>query len=769
MSKPKLVSDFDAQKTLVAVYTGGPVEWRNGLLFTGLNGDINVTKEGSLLHKLEAEEDPALVFTTFFHEDVLTLIVAHKSSLIRQYVMQQEDDWKPEVVKTFRSIHTCPISIMKIHLLEGSKLLATGGADGTVKIWDLEHKYYTHNFRAGSGVCSVIEYHPTKFLVFGGFMMGQLFCWDMKTSRELYKFDGHFNGVTGLKILTDKDELISVGRDKVIIIWDLKNGEKLRTIPASGAVEGLHASKKEMEVVLAVEDKLIHWDLSVPKQLKILNLGSVITKLQTDGDVIHCATVDHNLVSVSGDKLKALNTVVGNNDEVLCLTFCGKDNSHLLVGCNSHALRLYKVEDYSCQLISGHTDTVMCMSACASDKTLIATGGKDRTVKIWKLDDNGSFKCLVTGTGHSDPVQGVTFLNTTNNRVITVSKDTTVKSWNIDYEKEQMSSFRTEIGHEKEINCCCVSPGDEMLATGSQDKLCKLWDKDLNLISALRGHKRGVWCAQFSPQDQLLATGSADAVIKIWNLGDYACVKQLEGQECSVLSLAWISGHQIVSSGSDGLIKVWWVTKQEALTTLDSHTDRVWSLATRVENGELEIASGSTSGELIFWKDVTETAKAKKQEAVDNLMLGQQKLANLIAGKLYTEALKTALRLSQPFTVLKLLKKLSYEEINDAVLDLTMVEVDQLLGYSVKWNSNSKHSEASQAVLHVILTNYVPDELMKLSGCRGWVEGLLPYTEKHFDRLSRLQMKCTFLVFMQANMKATGMQVEIKPEVVAEE
>ena len=31
-------------------------------------------------------------------------------------------------------------------------------------------------------------------------MMGQLFCWDMKTSRELYKFDGHFNGVTGLKV-----------------------------------------------------------------------------------------------------------------------------------------------------------------------------------------------------------------------------------------------------------------------------------------------------------------------------------------------------------------------------------------------------------------------------------------------------------------------------------------------------------------------------------------------------------------------------------------
>ena len=48
-------------------------------------------------------------------------------------------------------------------------------------------------------------------------------------------------------------------------------------------------------------------------------------------------------MSVSGEKLKHLNTVVGNNDEILCLTFIGKDNSHLLVGCNSTALRLYKV------------------------------------------------------------------------------------------------------------------------------------------------------------------------------------------------------------------------------------------------------------------------------------------------------------------------------------------------------------------------------------------------------------------------------------------
>ena len=59
----------------------------------------------------------------------------------------------------------------------------------------------------------------------------------------------------------------------------------------------------------------------------------------------------------------------------------------------------------------------------------------------------------------------------------------------------------------------CVAPDDQLLATGSQDKTAKLWDRrDLSLVATLLGHKRGIWCAQFSPADRLLATGSADVV-----------------------------------------------------------------------------------------------------------------------------------------------------------------------------------------------------------------------------------------------------------------
>ena len=51
--------------------------------------------------------------------------------------------------------------------------------------------------------------------------------------------------------------------------------------------------------------------------------------------------------------------------------------------------------------------------------------------------------------------------------------------------------------------------------------------------------------------------------------------------------------------------------------------------------------------------DVTETEEVKKQEEASKLMLNQQKLSNLMATGQYSAALKLALRLSQPFTALK--------------------------------------------------------------------------------------------------------------------
>ena len=41
----------------------------------------------------------------------------------------------------------------------------------------------------------------------------------------------------------------------------------MKTVPVFGSVEGLHGLK-DLEVILAVQDKLVRWDLNVPKKLE---------------------------------------------------------------------------------------------------------------------------------------------------------------------------------------------------------------------------------------------------------------------------------------------------------------------------------------------------------------------------------------------------------------------------------------------------------------------------------------------------------------------
>jgi len=125
MSRGKISSDFEVSKSLGALYTGGDVEWVDKLIFTLANGAVNIVQDGSVLATVEEEEDPVLTFTTI-KKTRFTLITAHKSGLLRQW--EVDELAKPELVKTFRSIHTGPISLLKLHeLVSGGVILGTGG------------------------------------------------------------------------------------------------------------------------------------------------------------------------------------------------------------------------------------------------------------------------------------------------------------------------------------------------------------------------------------------------------------------------------------------------------------------------------------------------------------------------------------------------------------------------------------------------------------------------------------------------------------------
>jgi hypothetical protein len=106
-------------------------------------------------------------------------------------------------------------------------------------------------------------------------------------------------------------------------------------------------------------------------------------------------------------------------------------------------------------------------------------------------------------------------------------------------------------------------------------------------------------------------------------------------------------------SGSDGLVKIWNVRTNECVTTLDQHTEKVWSIASSEDGNWL--ASGGADSLICLWKDVTEKVVAEKQEARDRQILQEQELSNYLQQRDFVQAVGVAINLDQPFRVYTIL------------------------------------------------------------------------------------------------------------------
>lgn len=86
---------------------------------------------------------------------------------------------------------------------------------------------------------------------------------------------------------------------------------------------------------------------------------------------------------------------------------------------------------------------------------------------------------------------------------------------------------------------------------------------------------------------------------------------------------------QLLSSGADGLVKLWNVRSTECLNTFDGHEDKVWALTVGgVQEGL--VATGGGDARVQVWEDCTLQDKAEAAEEEEVTLLKQQRLSNAL-------------------------------------------------------------------------------------------------------------------------------------------
>lgn len=771
---------YEKVSEYTAFYTGGEIQWTTdgAYLLCQCNDVVQVIDINSTSSVLtigaesdDTEEDTIYTFSLSTNNE--TVVTAHKSGLIKLW-----DRSDGSQLKMWRCGHKGPVAKLVYDSLDQS--IASGGSDGTVRLWDLSHYTCTGSLKGAMGVFTVLKYHPnpSKELVLGAADDTKIRSWNSKTGKECVVYSGHFSKVSAIQFTSDNEHMVSSGRDRVLILWNLNEGRALRTVPVYEGLEGcviLPTTFKIPNFTKKLETEGIYVACAGEKgKIKVWNVEKSLLMYEQNNSLVSPAaeegglaitsllyndarnrlavvTADHNIIIHDLETFNCDKQIIGFTDEILDVIIVGSDESHILVATNSSDLKHYDTDTMNCQIIKGHTDIVLCLAKFPSKPDLFISAGKDNSIRMW-IQSHNEVKCIGVGTRHTASIGSICTSQISNSFFVSVSQDNCLKLWKSPNDLtdigQTLKSTHTELAHQSDINCVTVSPNDKMIATGSQDKTAKLWSEDLALLGVLRGHRRGVWCVRFSPLDQVLLSSSADCTIKLWSLGDLNCLKTFEGHDSSVLKLEILSrGQQILSSGADGLLKLWNIKTSECKMSLDNHDGKVWSLA--VNKSESIVITGCSDSKLVKWKDVTLERREQVSKEREELILQEQELVNLLNNKKMVKALKLAIRLARPNNVLKIINvilKDGNDKLYETLNEINATQKESLLKFASQWNTNNKTCHAAQIVFNILSPEIISGQL-KVPGLTGFIEGALPYSERHFERLTNLLQDLHFISY----------------------
>ena len=161
-----------------------------------------------------------------------------------------------------------------------------------------------------------------------------------------------------------------------------------------------------------------------------------------------------------------------------------------------------------------------------------------------------------------------------------------------------------DMSHQYDIGGLAISPDGEFLAIGASTKVELL---DVAKRETITTFRHSVWTiptVAFSPDGTLLAAGSREGAIKVWNVTSEAEVATLEGHTDQVTSIDFSPDGSMLASGSlDRTVKIW-NTATWASATLEGHAERIGKVAF-VRDGKL--ASVSPTGTVRLWNVSTKS------------------------------------------------------------------------------------------------------------------------------------------------------------------
>ncbi|KAF1916344.1 WD40-repeat-containing domain protein [Ampelomyces quisqualis] len=316
--------------------------------------------------------------------------------------------------------HKKPISIIRFS--PDGRLIASGSADCTIKLWNANTGALEHTLEGHLAGISALTWSPDSRILASGSDDKSIRLWDpQKGIAHPTPLLGHHNYVYSLCFSPKGNMLVSGSYDEAVFLWDVRAARVMRSLPAhSDPVSSVDFVRDGTLIVSCSHDGLIRvWDTSTGQCLRTIvhedNAPVTCVRFSPNGKYILAWTLDScirlwNYIDGKGKCVKtyqahvnkkySLNGAFGTYGPAAQFAFIasGDEDGNILLWDVSSKNVLQKLD--------GHEDVVLSVDTHPSER-ILASAGLDRTIRVWKAGDDGAHASNARAAEQDRPMNGI--------------------------------------------------------------------------------------------------------------------------------------------------------------------------------------------------------------------------------------------------------------------------------------------------------------------------------------------------------------------------
>lgn len=483
-------------------------------------------------------------------------------------------------------------------------VLASGGGDGTVRLWDPRTGAALGEPLRDGGEVWAVAFAPDGRLLASGSRDGTVHLRDADTRADVLAPLDQGAEVWGLAFGADGRFLACALGDGTVRLWDVAGGRP-RGAPLTGfdgPAFGVAVSAAGLVAAAGADGTVRMWDARSGQPHGPALAGTdelYAVAFSPDGSLVAAGGRDRTVrLWRTADGAPVGTPLAGHRDAVHGLAF-SPDGRLLASSSSDHTATLWDAASGRPvgQQLVGSTQQ-MDGIAFGPGGDQLATADWSGAVRVWQVAEEPSVSRVLRG--HTDRVQGVAF-SPDGERLASVGVDRSVRLWTVGSAQPVATPPMT---HETEVNAVAYSPDGRALATVSEDGVLDVWDARTGsrLRDAVPTGPEPLRTVAFRPDGRVIAVGVADGTVQLREAvtGELRAVSD-GAHSADVNGLAFSPDGALLASGStDGTVRVWDADSGRARgAPLTGHLGPVYGVAFGPDGALL--ASGGADRTIRFW------------------------------------------------------------------------------------------------------------------------------------------------------------------------